>query len=126
MSRADITKRQLHYWKGKHLEDIGDFKGAIEEYLKYSQWLSEEDRHIPHYWIADLYRKLGKINKYVDHLLIFAYKTPPNQAASLLKERGLQLLDKSENIFALKLFEAALELNPKIGLKTIVQKLKTA
>ncbi len=119
-----LKKRQLYYFEGNKLEKNGELENAISAYMNYSLVLAKEDQHIPHLWIADLYKMLKNENMSLIHLELYGNGCTDAKKAKIYKELGESYEDLGNFEKALDFFQRATSIDPEIGLKTKITNLQ--
>lgn len=120
-----LKMRQQYYFEGRAFEAAGDLEAAINAYEQYSNWLKEEDRHIPHQWISELYERLSMHEVSLKHLSLYAEGCTPPRAADVFKEIGAayERLNQFDN--AMEAYESAIRKNPKMGIFKRMDEIKS-
>lgn len=125
-NQQDIGKRQHYYWLARKHADEKDIVTAIVAYTEYSMHLADEDKHIPHQWIAEFCEQLGDLEKSLYHLEEFAQGCTPPKAAEVFKEIGEKYLVLNNREKAVLNFEKAIINNPNIGVKKKLDEIKNS
>lgn len=121
-----VLNRQKYYWQAKKYEEEGNLLEAIEAYKVYLTHLADEDKHIPHQWISDFYKRLGEKEKSLIHLEKFAQGCTPPKAAEVFKEIGEKYFEINAIEKAVINFEKAIYYNTNIGVKKKLEELKNS
>ncbi len=121
---SEIQKRQHFYFKGREEAENGNIAQAIETFIEYGKVLADNDKHIPQLWISEYYSKLGNETLSLDHLVLYAQGCSEAKSAEVYKEIGDKYYKINSLEKALQHFEMATSINPNIGVKTLIQKLK--
>jgi tetratricopeptide (TPR) repeat protein len=124
ISKTDIQYRQHYYQLGRKYEDESNLPKAIEAYKEYSNHLAYKDKHIPHQWISKFYYQIGNIEESLFHLEVFAKGCTPPKAAELYKEIGAKYIEINEIDKARTCLDFAIEKDPNIGVKKLLDDLK--
>lgn len=124
VDQTTTKRRQRHYLAAMTCEERGDWIGAIAAYETYCACLAEEDRYIPHQWIAKIQQAMGNTRGAIEHLLLFAQGCTPLRAAEVYKEVGFLYEQLGERRLAIEALERAGKANPRMGLGKIVAELR--
>jgi len=97
-----VEKRQEFYNLGRKLRNSGDLQGAIDAYTNYSLWLSDEDKHIPFDWIADIHKQLGNKLESIQNKIIYAQGCSLNLSIEVYKAIEINCKEIGEKKLELK------------------------
>ena len=124
VNMSEIQKRQHFYFKGREEAENGNLTKAIESFIEYGKVLAEKDKHIPQLWISEYYTQLGNEILSLEHLVYYAQGCSEAKASEVYKDIGEKYYEINQREKALQYFEYATTINPNIGVKTLIQKIK--
>ncbi len=119
-----INKRYDLFWEGMAFEKENNLQKAIETYIAYADSLAFLDKHIPHYWISDLYDRLDQPLQAIHHLDFYAKGCSKLKAAEIYKEIGIRYYKLSEFEKAIHSFELALSYDENVSVKKLIDNAK--
>lgn len=114
-----LGNRSKYYQLGRQRKEEGKFIEAIEAYIEYSTFLSEEDQHIPFKWIGEIYDLLGNQIESIKSKIEYAKGCSFSLSIEIYRELQIQCNDLNND----KLFNEILDLkkialaNQKLNIK---------